>query len=173
MRKNKDLTYYYPVQLKYSDNFVLNIKNNVYLPRFILNKNHPIHNEKHITTFLSYTSYGISFYSRHSYKSSKIRISSVVSIIEDQMIEQMRAVICKNEDLPYIEIKKDEEDYRARRITAYLNVLDIVLQKQMVQLKKEKFDEDQMINQYFEMLPDYSSSKALYKKMLISEEMIV
>lgn len=99
-------------------------------------------------------------------KVAKYGITSVVSIIEDYLIEQMREVICKNEHIEYIKIHVTERDYRAKRITAYLNLIQDIIDKQIIEIKNEDFNSGKNIIQYFEMLPDTSDTKILYKKML-------
>ena len=99
-------------------------------------------------------------------KVAKFGISSVISIIEDYLIEQMREVICRNENIDYIKITVQERDYRAKRITAYLNLLQDVINKQIEKIKHEDFATGKDINQYFDMLPDYSEAKKIYQKML-------
>ena len=98
-------------------------------------------------------------------KVAKFGITSVISIIEDYLIEQMREVICKNENIEYLKIHITERDYRAKRITAYLNLLQDIISRQIEEIKHEDFKTGRNINQYFEMLPESSEVKILYKKM--------
>ncbi|MBL0331220.1 MAG: hypothetical protein IPP64_17815 [Bacteroidetes bacterium] len=102
-------------------------------------------------------------------KVAKYGITSVVSVIEDYLIEQMREVICKNEHIGYVKINTTERDYRARRITAYLNLIQDIIDKQIEEIKREDFITGKDIVQYFEMLPDDSEIKNLYYKMLSSQ----
>ena len=102
-------------------------------------------------------------------KVAKYGITSVVSVIEDYLIEQMREVICKNEHIGYVKINTTERDYRARRITAYLNLIQDIIDKQIEEIKREDFITGKDIVQYFEMLPDVSEIKNLYYKMLSSQ----
>ncbi len=51
-------------------------------------------------------------------------ISSVISLVDDIFIEQMRKRICSEHGEPYEAIGDQDEDARARRITAYLEVLE-------------------------------------------------
>ncbi len=102
-------------------------------------------------------------------KVAKYGITSVISIIEDYLIEQMREVICKNERIEYVKIPVTERDYRAKRITAYLNLIQEIINKQLHEIKHEDFNSDRNINQYFEMLPDDSELRIMYQKMLVSE----
>lgn len=111
---------------------------------------------------------GLAFSIDTPIKVAKFGISSVVSIIEDQLIEQMREVICKNHGLEYSEISVLEPDYRAKRITAYLNLLDKIVSLQINELRNEDFETGHNINQYFEMLPDNSEIRKVYNTMIVS-----
>ena len=68
-------------------------------------------------------------------KVGKYGISSVVSIIEDHLVEQMREIISKRENLPYEKINTNDEDSRAKRITNYLNLLNDILERQIQLIK--------------------------------------
>ncbi len=98
-------------------------------------------------------------------KVARFGITSVVSIIEDHLIEQMREVICKREGLVYDKIAVGEVDYRARRITAYLDLIQYVVEKQTEVLRNEEFGKGSEINKYFEMLPDSCTPRQLYKAL--------
>lgn len=98
-------------------------------------------------------------------KVAKFGISSVVSIIEDHLVERMRAIICKEENFPYTPIPVEDLDHRAKRITAYLNLLQDIVDKQIAEIKLENFDTDKNINTYFEMLPENSALRLKYLKM--------
>ena len=102
-------------------------------------------------------------------KVAKYGINSVVSIIEDHLIEKMREIICLNENIEYVKISSHEFDSRAKRITAYLNLMDFVIQKQIEKIASESFETDFDINHYFEMLPDSSSVKKLYLSLQKSQ----
>lgn len=100
-------------------------------------------------------------------KVAKYGISSVISIIEDHLIEQMREVICKREGLIYDKIHVGEFDHRARRITAYLDLIQYVVDKQVEILRNEEFGKESEISKYFEMLPDSSTPRQLYKALAL------
>ncbi|MBK6832796.1 MAG: hypothetical protein IPG89_00395 [Bacteroidetes bacterium] len=102
-------------------------------------------------------------------KVAKYGITSVVSIIEDYLVEQMREVICRNEKIKYVKIQSTERDFRANRITAYLNLIQDIVDKQIEEIRSEDFDTGKTIVQYFDMLSDNSPLKALYNKMLTSK----
>lgn len=103
-------------------------------------------------------------------KAGRFGISSVVSIIEDQLLEEMRKFHCKNEGEVYEPIAEFELDTRARRVTAYLNLLHKILDKQVEKLRNEPFTEGSDIVKYFEMLPDSSQVKQQYMEMRIADD---
>lgn len=92
-------------------------------------------------------------------------ISSVISLVDDVLIEQMRKFHCRQSGEPYEEIAAGEEDSRARRITAYLNLLDRLVARQVEALRASPFEPGSEITRYFEMLPESAASQ-LYRRML-------
>ncbi len=102
-------------------------------------------------------------------KVARFGISCVVSIIEDQLIEQMREFYCLTESEEYVRIGDHEDDYRARRITAYLNLLNRIVIRQVENLKTESFTPGNDIVKYFEMLPGDSPVRALFEEMTNAE----
>ncbi|HLW50735.1 MAG TPA: hypothetical protein VKZ78_07155 [Sphingobacteriaceae bacterium] len=92
-------------------------------------------------------------------------ITSVVSIVDDELIERMREFHCGQSKIPYIPISKNEPDFRAKRITAYLNMLDLLVIRNTEALRIEQFGIGKAIDQYFEFLPENSILKALYLEM--------
>lgn len=98
-------------------------------------------------------------------KVARFGISSVVSIIEDELVEKMREYHCNLFDEEYIAITVKDEDYRARRITAYLNLLDRIVKHQVKELKDQPFEDGNDIVKYFELLPDNSSLRTEYLQM--------
>ncbi len=94
-------------------------------------------------------------------------INSVVSIIEDHLIENMREVLSRQYGLAYVAIPAESNDSRARRITAYLDLLNVVVQLNTDKLKKEPFEPGNNIVRYFEMLPENSGLRQAYETMLL------
>jgi hypothetical protein len=99
-------------------------------------------------------------------KVARYGISSVVSIVDDELIERMRAHICSIHKEPYQAIKKTDIDARAKRITAYLNLLDDLVEQQICALKLQSFGEDTDLDKYFSLLPEDSLLKAEYHQLL-------
>lgn len=112
---------------------------------------------------------GIAFTIESPVKVAQYGINSVVSIVEDELIESMREVISKRENRFYKKIGVSEPDFRAKRITAYLNLLNDVSNKQISDIRLQDFETGINIRQYFELLPENSMVKQLYLQMLKSE----
>jgi len=100
---------------------------------------------------------------------AKYGISSVVSLVDDTLIEQMRKLHCQQEGELYEEITGRDEDARARRITAYLNLLDRLVTRQVEVLQTSLFEAGSEITRYYEMLPE-TPLKRTYCDMLASED---
>ena len=100
---------------------------------------------------------------------AKYGISSVISLVDDALIEQMRKFYCEKEGEPYEEIADHDEDVRALRITAYLNLLDRLVASQVEALQASPFEANSEITRYYEMLPE-SPLKQTYRGMLASDD---
>ncbi len=99
-------------------------------------------------------------------KIGRFGISSVVSILEDELVEKMRAHYYKENGENYIAISKNEDNYRAERIKDYLNLMKRILDEQVAELKELPFEKDSEIVKYFELLPKESRLKMRYEEML-------
>jgi len=53
-------------------------------------------------------------------KVAHLGIDSVISLVDDQLIERMREFYCDAYQIEYQKITTKVHDYRAKRITAYL-----------------------------------------------------
>ncbi|HEY1025485.1 MAG TPA: hypothetical protein VGE26_09995 [Sphingobacteriaceae bacterium] len=99
-------------------------------------------------------------------KVARFGISSVASIVDDELIERMRKYHAEKNNRPYTEIGKNEPDARARRITGYLNLLDQLIDEQFDELRTGPFNEKSELTRYFDLLPDHSDLKQQYLTML-------
>ena len=112
---------------------------------------------------------GLAFTIDSPVKVARFGIASVISIIEDRLIETMRSYYYPFANLPFVPITAKEKDYRAKRITDYLNLINRIVNTQIQRLKNEVFETGSEIVKYFEMLPDDSQAKQLYRKMMHTE----
>lgn len=106
-------------------------------------------------------------------KVARYGISSVVSIVDDMLIERMRQLYTEKRNETFVPIDSKEIDFRSKRITAYLNLIKKIVDEQFEDLKKQAFDEGTDLTRYFELLPDTSLMKSKYQQMLAKQDSIV
>lgn len=99
-------------------------------------------------------------------KVARYGISSVVSIVDDELTERMRKYHSQLNLLPYEAIDKKEDDSRTNRLAAYLDLLHDLVDTQFEELKKQDFVAGSDICRYFELLPDGSVIKHGYELMM-------
>jgi len=99
-------------------------------------------------------------------KVARYGISSVLSIVDDELIERIRAYHSGKAGQKFVSIPKTEEDYRAKRIKTYLNFLNDSISSQFEALKQQKFTRGSDICRYFELLPETSNLKHGYDLMV-------
>ncbi|MHC4993510.1 MAG: hypothetical protein ACYTGQ_00505 [Planctomycetota bacterium] len=101
---------------------------------------------------------------------ARFGINSVVSLVDDHLAEQMRRFHSEKAGLPYAPIARKEPEARARRITAYLDLLDKIVAEQSDKLRAEAFEPGAEITRYFDLLPDSSPLKRDYRVMLATRD---
>jgi hypothetical protein len=99
-------------------------------------------------------------------KVARFGIDSVVSITDHRLTEIIREQYSKQYNLPFTPIHEKEDDSRARRITAYLDFMQDVIDMQMDRLMNEDFIEGSDLTKYFELLPNGSPLKKTYDQIL-------
>lgn len=103
-------------------------------------------------------------------KVARYGITSVISITDDELCERMREFHAAENGMEYIPVRKEEKDGRACRITAYLNLLHKLVNEQFRLLRSQSFAPGNDIHTYFELLPEKSRSKMIYRHMMQMEE---
>lgn len=101
-------------------------------------------------------------------KVARYGISSVMSV-DDNLMEKMRRYYSELYGESFTPIAKNEEDSRARRITAYLNFIHRAVSKQLEEIKAAPFEAGSEITKYFELLSEKSALKQKYNAMLKME----
>ncbi|MRT93559.1 hypothetical protein [Ancylomarina sp. 16SWW S1-10-2] len=86
-------------------------------------------------------------------------ISSVVSIIDDVLLENLRNFYSKQMDLPFQPISSKTMDCRAERITAYLNLMDKMVKSKFEEVKDSFIEKGKEFEKYMDLLPDVSTLK--------------
>ena len=89
-------------------------------------------------------------------------INSVISIVDDQLLESIRKYYSKQFELPYKNIPRSAEDGRAKRITAYLETVQEIVQQKFEELRAMPLFNGTEKDRYFTMLPDSNPLKKTY-----------
>ena len=108
---------------------------------------------------------GIGFTIDTPLKVAPYGINSVISLVDDMLLEKLRKMYCSKFEMPYNEITEKINDFRAKRITSYLDLINDLAQKKFENLKNFTFDSIADIKKYFEMLPEYSPLKQEFKQV--------
>lgn len=111
---------------------------------------------------------GLAFTVDSPIKVARFGIPSVMSIVEDRLIEMMRKHYYGSLNEKYIPISTHENDYRAKRITDYLNLVSRIVQEQIENLKSSAFKAGNELARYFEMLPTENKLRELYFQLIQS-----
>ncbi len=109
---------------------------------------------------------GIGFTIDTPLKVAHLGIDSVISLVDDILLEKLRKMYCQKSDLPYSEITDKNEDFRAKRITSYLNLIHKLTEEKVYQLKSKTSEYHSDLKQYFNLLPDTSLLKSQFKSLL-------
>jgi len=99
-------------------------------------------------------------------KVAKYGISSVVSLVDDILVENMREYYSKKLNLPFKGISDKIEDFRAKRFTEYLNLMDEIVTEKFNELKNSYHKNIDEIHKYIDMLPDAISLKDEFNKLI-------
>jgi len=102
---------------------------------------------------------GLAFTIDSPIRVAKYGISSVIALADDELIEKMRAFYSEKFDVPYQEITKKFHDYRAKRITSYLNLVDKIVKDKFENFKTELSESKLALENYIAMLPNKSEIK--------------
>ncbi len=95
-------------------------------------------------------------------------IDSVISLVDNVLLEKLRAKYSEKFNLTYKEISQKAEDYMSKRITAYLDMINRLTTEKFENLKNNFEDKKTEIFDYFEMLPETSELKKEFKKRMDS-----
>lgn len=108
---------------------------------------------------------GIGFTIDTPLKVAQYGIDSVIFISDDILLEKLRKMYCGKFKLPYTEISDKDKDYRAKRITSYLNLIKTQVEKKFDDLKTASYEKGTELKKFFNMLPDTSTLKQEFKKL--------
>jgi len=108
---------------------------------------------------------GIGYSVDTAVKVAPFGISSVISLVDDMLFEKMRDFYCNQLNLPFKPIEKNEEDFRAKRITAYLNLINDIVSQKFDAIKQNFAEQKENIAKYFDLLPQDALLKQSYLKL--------
>ncbi len=108
---------------------------------------------------------GIGFTVDTPLKVSQFGMDSVISLVDDILLEKLRKMYCEKFEIPYTEITEKMSDFRARRVTSYLDLMQELSKRKFEDFKNSTADTVKGIKEYFSMLPDTSSFKQEFKKL--------
>jgi hypothetical protein len=114
---------------------------------------------------------GLAFTIDTPIKVARYGINSVISIIEDNLIEAMRKHYYQQLNRPFFSISHHVPDYRAKRISDYLNLVHDMVNDQVQKLRSAVFTTGSEISKYFEMLPGNNPLRAVYDRMMKTVDM--
>ena len=95
-------------------------------------------------------------------------IDSVISIMDDDLIEKMTAFYAEKFKQPYEEISQKVEDFRAKRITNYLNLLDTIVTQKFESFKSELIEKRTQLEDFIAILPTTSELKIKLEHLIDS-----
>lgn len=108
---------------------------------------------------------GIGFTIDTPLKVASYGMDSVIFISDDMLLEKLRKMYCEKFKLPYKEISEKIEDYRAKRITSYLNLINDLAKEKFDALKNATAEKSNEIKEYFNMLPETSTIKKEFRRL--------
>ena len=109
---------------------------------------------------------GTAFTADSPLKVAHYGINTVIALADDVLLERLRKYYSRLNNLSYEEISNNSIDYRADRITSYLNMVNKIASEKFEELTgstKEKFEE---VKKYFAMLPDTSDIKKEFNRLI-------
>lgn len=99
-------------------------------------------------------------------------ISSVISIVDDGLIEKMREFYSKKIGIPYTHISEKNKDSRAERITNYLNLINDIVSEKFEAVKNSIHEKGEEFHKLIEMLPDYSEVKKKFHELMENKNIL-
>ena len=109
---------------------------------------------------------GTAFTADSPLKVAHYGISTVIALADDVLLERLRKYYSDLNNISYEEIKNNSKDYRADRITAYLNMVHVLVSNKFEAFTTSSSDKFDEVKKYFEMLPDTASVKKEFNKII-------
>jgi hypothetical protein len=101
-------------------------------------------------------------------KVAQYGMDSVISLVDDILLEKLRKMYSEKFEIPFKEISEKAEDFRAKRITSYLNLINDLAIEKFEALKNVSEEKSNEIKNYISLLPDYSILKKEFEKLTVT-----
>ena len=111
---------------------------------------------------------GTAFTADSPLKVAHYGINTVIALADDVLLERLRKYYSGLNNLFYEEIKNNTKDYRADRITSYLNMVNKIASEKFEEFTSATKDKFEEVKKYFAMLPDSSEVKKEFNKRIAS-----
>ena len=108
---------------------------------------------------------GTAFTADTPLKVSQFGIDSVIALADDVLLERLRKVYADKHNLQYEEIKNNTKDYRADRITSYLNLVNKLANQKYEEYTTATKEKVEALKTFFSTLPDTSQLKKEFNKL--------
>lgn len=98
-------------------------------------------------------------------KVAQYGIDSVISLVDDMLLERLRKMYCEKYQQPYEAITEAVEDFRAKRITAYLDLMHDLAKAKFEQIQNATEDAQNDLKKYVDLLPNTAEIKQRFQNM--------
>lgn len=112
---------------------------------------------------------GIGFTVDTPLKVSQYGIDSAISLVDDILLEKLRKMYCGKFKLPYKEISDKIEDFRAKRITSYLNLIHELSQRAYDNFLSITTETAKGVEDFIAILSDTSALKREFQNLIGSQ----
>ncbi|MFS4482426.1 hypothetical protein ACKGJY_05380 [Hyunsoonleella sp. 2307UL5-6] len=113
---------------------------------------------------------GIGFTADTPIKVAHFGIDSVISLVDDILLEKLRKMYSKKFRVPYKEITDKIDDFRAKRITAYLNLIRTCVEQKFEHIKSIPWEKNKELLDYINMLPNTSKLKIEFNNHTVNDK---
>ena len=109
---------------------------------------------------------GTAFTADSPLKVAHYGINTVIALADDVLLERLRKYYSRLNNLSYQEIKNNTIDYRANRITSYLNMVNKIVSEKFEEFTSSTQDKFEEVKKYFAMLPESSDVKKEFNRFI-------
>jgi hypothetical protein len=99
-------------------------------------------------------------------KVAHLGIASAISLVDDILVERMRAFYSEKYNMPFSGISNKIEDFRAKRITAYLDTVNSIVNQKTKEFKVLVSQKREVLNHFLDLLPDTSELKERIQRVV-------